>query len=417
MGQVRKVLCRGKEHDMEEQIRSLKETVLNQLLEISPEKIMGFIIGIMITILVAFISQKISKKIILNMAKKIVERTKNTWDGKLYERKVFHRLSHIIPCFIILFVASVVGTLFESNIYGEVIYTAGGIYLGITVILVINASLNAVGDILREHSALRQLPINSYIQIIKIVIFGFLSLLLLGDLLIDQSFFMTLIGGIGGVSAVSLLVFRDSITGFMSGLILMTNEMVKVGDWIEVPHFKADGEVVDMTLNTVKVKNWDNSISTIPPYSLLSDSFVNWENMQRLSARRIKRHLNIDINSVKFANDDLIKQLINKKLIPEDMVSDGQLTNVGLFRYYAESYLKHHENIRTDLTCMVRQLQPGEQGIPIEAYAFSGITNWVSYEKLQAEIIENYIAILPLFELTLHQNPSGSDFQQLCKLN
>ncbi|WP_105616237.1 mechanosensitive ion channel family protein [Vallitalea okinawensis] len=402
---------------MENHIINLKENVIEKLLAISPDDILGFIIGVLITIFVAFVSQKISKKIILRMTKKVVARTKNEWDGKLYDRKVFHRLSHIIPGFIILIVASVVGTLFENNIYGEVIYSAGGIYLVITVILVINASLNAIGDILREHSALKQLPINSYIQIIKIAFFGFFGLLLVGDLLIDQSFFMTLIGGIGGISAVSLLVFRDSITGFMSGIILMTNEMVKVGDWIEVPHFNADGEVVDMTLNTVKVKNWDNSITTIPPYSLLSDSFVNWENMQRLSARRIKRHLNIDINSVRFADDDLIHQLVNKKLLSEDILRERQCTNIGLFRQYAVSYLKNHEHIRKDLTCMVRQLQPGEQGIPIEAYAFSGITNWVSYENLQAEIIENFIAVLPSFGLKLHQNPSGSDFQQLSKSN
>jgi miniconductance mechanosensitive channel len=236
------------------------------------------------------------------------------------------------------------------------------------------------------------------------------------------------------LAAVLMLVFKDSILGFIAGIQLSANNMVRIGDWISMPGNNADGTIIEITLNTVKVKNWDQTISTIPIYSLVSDSFINWRGMEESGGRRIKRSISIDMKSVKFCTEKMLDKLkkiqliidyindkqkeikeFNKKHNVDESVSVNgrRLTNVGVFRKYVEEYLKQHPKIHNDMTFLVRQLQPTEKGLPVEIYVFSNDQKWANYEAIQSDIFDHILAIIPEFELKIFQNPTGDDFKKL----
>ena len=243
-----------------------------------------------------------------------------------------------------------------------------------------------------------------------------------------------LLTGLGASAAILMLVFRDTILGFVSGIQLSANNMLKVGDWISMPKYGADGTVIEVTLNTVKVRNWDNTITTIPPYLLVSDSFQNWQGMRESGGRRVKRSINIDMSSVRFCTPEMLAkyrkiqllkdyidktekvvELYNKEHHIDNsiLVNGRRQTNLGVFRAYLNSYLKSLPTINQELTCMVRQLQPTETGIPLELYFFSAIKDWVPYEEVQADVFDHVLAIIPEFGLRVFQNPSGEDLREL----
>jgi miniconductance mechanosensitive channel len=243
-----------------------------------------------------------------------------------------------------------------------------------------------------------------------------------------------LITGLGAVSAIILLIFRDSILGFVAGMQLTFNDMVRRGDWIEMPKYGADGDVIDVTLNTVKVQNWDKTVTMIPTYALVSDSFKNWRGMQDSGGRRIKRAINIDMNSVKFCTEEMIERFSKIQYITEyirekeeelaeynevnkfdtSMLVNGRhMTNIGTFRAYIEAYLHHHPKIRQDMTFLIRHLRPTEHGIPIEIYVFSNDIVWAHYESIQADIFDHILAVIPEFDLRVFQRPSGRDLYRL----
>jgi miniconductance mechanosensitive channel len=258
------------------------------------------------------------------------------------------------------------------------------------------------------------------------LVFIILSLILHKDI----SYFIT---GISAFAAVLLLIFKDSILGLVAGVQLSSNKSVNIGDWIVVPKYGADGTVEEITLNFVKIRNWDKTTSVVPTYALVQDSFINWRGMEESGGRRIKRSLNIDMTSVKFLDEHLIKKLKQVEFITDylhrkeeelkkynethvvnhsEPINGRRMTNLGTFRKYLEEYLSHNENIHKDMTFLIRYLQPGNNGIPIEIYIFSKVQEWAQYEAIQADIFDHILAIIPYFDLRIFQNPSGHDFSK-----
>jgi len=247
---------------------------------------------------------------------------------------------------------------------------------------------------------------------------------------------MLLVGGLGAFSAVLLLVFKDAILGLVAGVQLTANDMLRPGDWISMPKYDADGTVTDITLTTIKVQNWDKTISTVPAYSLFTDSFKNWRGMEESGGRRIKRSINIDMTSVKFCTEPMLEKYkqfqhiidyvknteveiqkynSDKRVNTKVVVNGRRQTNIGVFRAYLYAYLQSHPDVRNDMTFLIRQLQPGEYGLPIEIYVFSKVQAWAQYEAIQADIFDHILAVIPEFDLRVFQNPSGGDFKSLIK--
>lgn len=388
-------------------------------------------ISIGVMLIVALIAGYLTRKILVGSIVKVSQKTKSNWDDMLIERKVFHKLSHLVPAIIVYSTIGVVLYDYSPRLT-EVFQAATNIYMIAISIWTINAFLNAVHDIYQTLPISQNRPIKGYLQVIKILIF-FLAAIVVIAIIIGKNP-MSLLVGLGASAAVLMLVFKDTILGFVASVQLSANNMVKPGDWIEMPSRNADGTVLEITLNTVKVQNWDRTISTIPTYAMVSESFHNWKGMEESDGRRIKRSVFIDKKSVSFCSDEMLERFrkihILKEYIDEKTaeikqyneergidssipVNGRRLTNIGVFRKYMELYLKNNPKINQAATCMVRQLQPTERGIPMEIYCFSNEKTWVLYEGVQADIFDHVFAIVPEFGLKLFQNPSGDDFRAL----
>ena len=304
----------------------------------------------------------------------------------------------------------------------------------LVVLMVIDSVLNALHEIYLKLPISQERNIKGYVQVVKII-FYFIAILLIISILANKTP-TALMAGVGAMAAVLMLVFKDTILGFVASIQLSANQMVNVGDWISMPKYNADGDVIDISLNTVKVQNWDKTIATIPTYALVSESFNNWKGMEESGGRRIKRSINIDMNSVCFLDDaqieklekfHLLKDYINTKQkeiteynkslnLGEGTVTNGRkMTNLGTFRKYLEEYLLHHPMISNEMTFLVRHLQPTDKGLPVEIYVFSKDQAWANYEAIQADIFDHTLAILPEFDLHVFQNPTGSDFLKLAE--
>lgn len=388
------------------------------------------IIILAIVILFAYISYIITKKIIVVFIGKIVRKSKNKWDDILYEKKVFSRLAQIAPALVIYY--STVSFLDDYPEIASVAKSIIYIYIIIMSLTIFNVFLDTIYHIYLNSTVAKNRPIKGLIQSIKIFIYFSATILILSILLGKSP--SSLLAGLGALAAILLLVFKDTILGFVSSIQLSANDMVKIGDWISMPSHHADGVVTEINLNTVKVQNWDKTISTIPTYALVSESFNNWKGMEESGGRRIKRSINIDMKSVKFCSKEMLNKFkkiqllttyINKKQKELDefnknnniddtvLVNGKRMTNIGVFRKYIEEYLKQNPNIHNDMTFLVRQLQPTEKGIPLEIYVFSKSCEWAKYEAIQADIFDHVLAIVPEFELNIFQNPTGSDFQKI----
>jgi len=418
-------------------MNNAKEYIYNSLVNIGLDKQVADytenIIVIISIIALALITNWVSKKIILNLITRYIKKSKNTIDDILLEKKVFNRLSHLAPS-IIVYYFSIYGFDNKENAWIEIIKTITEVYMVIVFVLVSVSFFSALTVIHQKLSTNRNVTIKSYIQVANItaVFVGFL-------IIISIVFNINLIAiftGLGAFAAILMLIFQDSIKGLVGGVMLSTNDMIHIGDWISMPKFNADGTVIDVSLNTVKVQNWDKTISTIPTYSMITDSFSNWRGMEESGGRRIKRAVIIDLKSIKFLNSkdienfkkiNYLKSYIEQKEveitkknaelgIKDDAHINGKsLTNIGTFRVYLENYLKHNENIHTKMTFIVRQLPSNEKGLPIEIYVFSKVQAWAEYEKIQSDIFDHIFAIVPVFGLRVFQNPTGEDFRKLSK--
>jgi miniconductance mechanosensitive channel len=349
-----------------------------------------------------------------------------TWDDVLLSSGVFARLTLLVPALIChFFLPALLGGAERAL---AIATGAFNLYFIVVGVLVVDALINALHDIYRTFSVAREIPLKGFAQVLKIVLYS-TGLILMIAVLMDRSP-IYLLSGLGALTAVLMLVFKDPILGFAGGIQLISNRMLRDGDWIEMPRYGANGDVLEINLTTVKVRNWDNTITTIPTYALINDSFKNWRGMQESQGRRIKRAIYIDMNSIcfctsamltRFAGIDAIAEYIARKKQAvaqtnarlgdqdQDPANTRRLTNIGTFRAYAVAYLKQHPLINNEMTLMVRQLAPTPHGLPLEIYAFSRDKEWVGMEKLQADIFDHLLAIAPTFGLKIYQYPAGSD--------
>jgi miniconductance mechanosensitive channel len=387
-------------------------------------------VAILIVIVLAITFNLVARGLVLRGVRYLVGRTETRIDDIFLERRVFDKLSRIAPALVIYLLAPLALRGFEN--ISAFVTNAAMIYMIIVALVVFDSLLNAVLEIYRTFEASKEIPIKGFLQVVKIAVF-FLGLIFIIAIILGKTP-LYLISGLGALTAVGMLVFKDSLLGFIAGIQLITNKMIAHGDWVEIPKYGADGDVLEITLTTVKVQNFDKTITTVPTYAFISDSFKNWRGMEESDGRRIKRSVNIDLSTIKLSTEaeieryskiDAISGYIEGKKkeltkyneehgVDESVKVNGRrLTNVGTFRAYLISYLKSHPMINQDMTLLVRQLAPTEFGLPIEIYVFSSDKNWINYEAIQADIFDHILATVSEFDLKVYQSPSGADFKGL----
>ncbi|MFT7008076.1 MAG: miniconductance mechanosensitive channel [Colwellia sp.] len=390
-------------------------------------------VGLFLILFISVISYYVAKNYLLKIVKKLILKTKNTWDNALIEHKVLSRLIVLLPFILVLFLTPLI--LPEGILLATLLVLIAKVLLVFQIAQSVSAVLNVGNSLYCESAKQRYLPLNSIIQVIKLVVYLVTAIIIVA-LILDRSP-VYLLSGLGALTAVLLLIFQDTIKGLVASIQISANKMVVAGDWIELPKYGADGDVIEIGLSTVKVENFDKTITTIPTYALISDSFKNWRNMYHTGARRIKRTIIVDIASIDFYSLEKIDFLVNTTLLKSyltdkkqqlsadhdalnaNIVQDEaltkinmrQLTNIGTFRAYIAMYLNENINIRNDLTCMVRQLPATASGLPLEVYCFANTTDWIPYEAIQADIFDHLFAIAPQFDIRVFQHPSGFDWQ------
>ena len=366
----------------------------------------------------------------LRVLRFLIERTRTTWDDAVLERKVPQRLAHLAPALVIYLMAPLPLEGLEGVV--AAVRDAMLIYMILVAVLTVDAFLNAAQDIYQTLEVFPKMPVRGFVQVFKLGIYSIGAIFAFSVLLGKSPVYF--LSGLGALTAVLLLVFKDSILGFAAGVQLNANRMVAVGDWIEMPKYGADGDVLEVSLNTVKVQNWDKTITTIPTYALVSDSFKNWQGMQASGGRRIKRAVHIDVNTVRFCTREMLQRFARIQYISEyierkkeeigrynsekkvdlsSLVNGRRMTNLGSFRAYVTAYLRNHPMVNQEMTFLVRQLSPQGKGLPIEIYVFCKDKVWANYEAIQADIFDHILAVVPEFDLKVFQHPSGADFQAL----
>jgi len=386
--------------------------------------------GLLALLAAAVIVDLIAKRILVRSVRAVARRSSATWDDALVAHNVFGRLAQVVPALIVF-----VGVPFVPGLPEGGALLIRNVAMGYTVLvltLALTAILSAANTIYAVSPMAKERPLKGFVQLVQIVVWIFGGVLIIATVL-DRSPLL-LLSGFGAMTAILLLVFKDTILSLVASVQLTAQDMVRVGDWIEMAQFGADGDVVDVQLHTVKVQNWDKTITTIPTHRLITDSFRNWRGMSQSGGRRIKRCIFLDVSSIRFQTQDevdhftrfaLLKDYIKNK--HQDLaayntglatevdanVNRRRLTNVGTFRAYAYSYLKNHPKIHNDMTLIVRQLAPGPEGLPLEIYCFTKTTEWVAYEDIQSDIFDHLLAIVPEFGLRLFQKPAGSDLANL----
>ena len=384
------------------------------------------ILGILAVLsLVAF---WITEKIIIKLLTKMLQKTSTQMDDILIKRNVFKRLTYVVPALIFYNFA------YAAPQFTIMIQRASLALMAISGLMVINSFLNALNDIYKKTKYHERLDINSYLQITKLIINILGSVVIVGIIINKDT--TLLLSGLGAMTAVVMLIFKDTILSLVASVQISSNDLFKVGDWVEAPQFGADGDVVDIGLHAVKIQNWDKTISVIPTHKLIDSTFKNWRGMSESGGRRIKRSLFIDINSIslcssetleKYKKFELISEYIDRKqkevsehnqannIDTSELINGRRLTNIGTFRAYIEAYLKNNSLIHKEMTFLIRQLDPTEKGLPMQIYVFSNDIDWVRYEGIQSSIFDHLLAVVPEFGLKIFQNPTGKDFGNIGK--
>ena len=373
---------------------------------------------LLIIILFALVVDAVIRIGVARVLQQIVSRTKATWDDHIFNKNVIKRLCNFVtPTIIYILLPIAFSSTDGSNDGMHLILERGvEVWMVVACIRFVNVLLKVLFDIAEQHPAWQGKPIKGLLQTGQGIVMG-IGAILIVSILIDKSPTL-LLTGLGASAAVLMLIFKDSILGLVAGVQLAANNMLKVGDWISMPSRGIDGEVEEVSLTTIKVRGWDKTLQTLPPYLLISEPFQNWQAMRSSGGRRIKRSLNVDMNSIRFADEAYIEQLRSNeqsRALIENIATQSDegetLTNLDLFMRAVNNYLLHHPRVNPNMTIMVRQLQPSEWGLPIEVYCFSANVNWVPYENLQTEIISYVVAAAPLFGLRMYQAPSGMDLR------
>ncbi len=385
---------------------------------------------LVLVIVLSILTNVLAKRLLLTALFRLVVKTKTDWDDHLLKHHFFDRLARFAPALVIYLMVPV--ALESQDRLIALLTTVALIYMIVIGILAIDALLNGVSEIYQSSEVSKEIPIKVFVQLIKVAVY-FIGGIFVVSLLLGKTP-LYLVSGLSALTAILMLIFKDAILGFVAGIQLTANKMVTQGDWIEMPNYGADGDVVEVGLTTVKVQNWDKTITTIPTYALISGSFKNWRGMTESGGRRIKRAIHVDMNSIQFCTEDMLTrykriQCISAyieakgKELPEynranrvdelSLVNGRKMTNIGTFRAYIVAYLKNHPMIHTNMTSLVRQLAPTEHGLPIEIYVFCKDIAWANYEAIQADIFDHLLAAIPEFDLKLFQNPTGSDFKAM----
>jgi len=384
---------------------------------------------ILLVLLLSWVAHRVSQGPINRSIEKFAHYTIQQWDDILVEKHIVKRILYFIPLILLYVLSSPILTgtslLPLSQTLISVLFLIAGM-------MFVDAMLSALLAIYGKSAIAKEISITPFVQVLKLGLYFVTGILLLSLLL--QKTPLYFLSGLGALTAVLMFVFKDVLMGFVAGIQLIANKMVAPKDWIEMPKYGADGDVLEITLTTVKVQNFDNTITTIPTYALINESFKNWRNMNLSGGRRIKRYVNIDLGSIKFCSSEMLEQFKRIQLISQyiqnrqeeilvynkkhqvdesKLVNGRRLTNIGVFRSYVEAYLRQHPMIHKDMTFLIRQLSPSENGLPIEIYVFCKDTNWTAYEAIQADIFDHILAVVPEFDLRVFQEPSGSDFQKI----
>lgn len=396
--------------------------------------IIHLLVGLLSLSAICFCIWFFTRLIIIGVVKIMVTKTKTEWHSRLFEYKVFRSLALIIISVIITVAVPHIFRDFPKLEYWALM--ASKIYIVLSVMFAVNSILNAMVAIMEATHRYKDKPLRSYKQVTKIVFYvlGFVSIL---AIILDQSP-LYIFTGFGAITAILLLIFRDPILGFVASVQMSAIDLVRVGDWITVEKYGADGEVMEINLTTIKVRNWDMTVTIVPSYAIVSESFKNWRGMEESEGRRIKRHINMKISSIKFCDDALYERLLKIELIKDYLesrqheielfnsehvvdksvlVNGRHMTNIGIFRLYAEKYLEQNPLINKNMTFMVRQLQPNENGLPIEVYAFSVEKELEKFEVVASDIFDHMLAAVPYFDLEIFQSPSGSDMRAALRSN
>ena len=386
--------------------------------------------GLLVLLTGAVIVDLIAIRMLVGTVRAFAKRSSVTWDDALVAHNVFGRLVQVLPALIVF-----VGVMFVPGLPDSLVQLMRNVAMGYMVLmltLTLTAVLSAANTIYAALPVAKDRPLKGFVQLVQIVVWVFGGVMIIATVM-DRSP-LVLLSGFGAMTAILLLVFKDTILSLVASVQITAQDMVRVGDWLEMPQFGADGDVVDVQLHTVKVQNWDKTITTIPTHRLITDSFKNWRGMSQSGARRIKRAIYIDVSSIRFQTQDEVDHFTRFALLKDHIgnkereladynaglatevdseVNKRRLTNVGTFRAYAYNYLKNHPKIHKGMTLIVRQLSPGPEGLPLEIYCFTNTTAWAIYEDIQSDIFDHLLAIVPEFGLRLYQKPAGSDLANL----
>lgn len=364
------------------------------------------ILGVLI---LSFVLTKLFRHVLVPLVQKITARTRVKWDDYIFNERMMMAFSRTIP--------PIVWYIFLPTVFNEgtmvlaILLKACLVYMVVASIMLINTFLNTLYEISNEHEVLRNRPLKGVYQMISLLAIA-VGIIIIVSILIDKDA-TRILAGLGASAAVLMLIFKDSLLGLVAGIQLTVNDMLHPGDWITMNKYGANGYVTEVSLTTVKVQNFDKTITTIPAYALVSDSFQNWRGMHESGGRRIKRYINIDITTVHFCSEEELRSLASKGLYSTDKMDDSDgVVNLYVFRRYALDYICNRKDINQDFMRMVRVLQPTSEGLPVEIYCFTNNTEWLVYESIQGAIFDHLIAMLPAFGLRAFQRPSGADLQE-----
>jgi miniconductance mechanosensitive channel len=411
-----------------------KELFLEAGLSYSLSSLLSTVALALIVVLLSWLSNLFAKVVILQIVTRIVKKTKSTWDDVFLEEKVFSRLSHLAPALVIWFMAGWALKTYPTGLI--IVHKLAYIYIVVVGTVVVNSFIEAWHKIYNSLPLAQHRHIKGYVQLIKIFVILIASLVVIS--VVFKKDISTIIAGLGAMAAVLILVFKDSLLGLVASIQLSADKMLKVGDWIAIPKRDVDGVVSDITLNTVKIQNFDKTIINIPTYSLVNESFQNWKGMEEAGVRQIKRSFFIDIKSIRFLDSEFKNRLSRIPVLKDHIESfekqsvikgeesgnsdvpffnPSQLTNLGVFRFYGEAYLRQHPLIDTTQTVILRHRAPEGNGLPLQVYAFTKNNQFTPYENIQSEIFEHLLAIMKEFGLKVFQQPTGDDLLSLTKLN
>ena len=360
-------------------------------------------------LLLAFIIDKVCRKIVIPGIHKLTSKTESVWDDHLLSDDVLQDACRLI--FPITLYAVIPLLLQEYPAFKDFLLKICLVYITIVSVKLVCTFISSLYNVSNEHEKLKNHSLKGFYQMLKLVVVC-IGVIIVISTLIGKSP-VAILTGLGAGTAILMLVFQDTIRGLVAGIQLMANDMLRPGDWITVPKYGADGDVMEVTLTTVKVRNWDKTIVTVPPYALVNDSFQNWRGMFDIGGRRVKRSINIDMNTVRFCTPDEMEHYRKQPWMEGFEATGREEVNLYIFRHYLEHYLRNHPKVNQEMIMTVRQLQPTAQGMPVELYFFSADTAWLKYEHLQAEVFDHVLAMLHIFGLKVFQSPAGTDMQSL----